>query len=55
MAFSHGPGIKALRFLRAAAAHPFGRLCYAVRTFNRPVKPFESFLPIPYAILAGRP
>ena len=23
----------------------FGSFCYVIRTFNRPVKPLESFLP----------
>ena len=39
----------------SAAAPPFGSLCYAIPAFNRSIKPLESFLPISYAFLAGRP
>jgi hypothetical protein len=44
-----------IRPLIRAAAPSFGSLCHAIRAFNRPVKPLESFLPISYALLAGRP
>jgi len=35
--------------------NPFGSLCYAIRTFDRLIKLLESFLPMSYALLAGRP
>ena len=54
-----GGEFKAVKFSTnhhlSAAAPPFGSLCYPIPTFNRPIKPLESFLPISYALLAGRP
>ncbi len=29
-------------------------LCYTISGFNMPINPLESFLPISYALLAGR-